>query len=107
MREDGMIYDVLGADIIERMKERAGLADAVVEDLSGHEPKNACNAGMILQAKEDARSLRLRAKYVDKDKIYSLGPGTLQEIFLTQPHYADQMARGRTDPGEAMTERSW
>ncbi len=108
MREDGLTYEVKGEDIIARMEERAGLADAVVEDLSGHEPQNACNAGLITQAKDDARSLRLRAKYLDKEKTYTLGPGTLQEIFLEVPHYANQMARGLGEPGaEAMTERTW
>ena len=107
MQVNGLMYDVVGSDIIARMKERATMADAVVEDLSGHESQNACNAALIQQAAEDAKALRLKAKYINPAAIYSIGPGTLQEIFLTQPHYANEMARGFGGLVSESTERSW
>jgi len=106
-QETGLTYEVPGADIIARMEERATMADAVVEDLSGHDSQNACNAGLIRQAAEDAKALRLSAKYLVAGKTYTLNPGTLQTVFLTEPHYANEMARGLGGQVPESTSRSW
>ncbi len=99
----GLSYEVPGEDIIARMEERAAMADVVVADYAKH--KDPCSKGIAEQAKTDAAQLRLCAKYLDPEKTYTLGPGTLREIFVTEPHYVSNMREAAPDTAKA--ERRW
>ena len=104
--ETGLTYEVPGADIIARMEERAELAEVVAEDLGQHKD-DPCSAGIVGLARRDARALRLSAKYLDSGKTYTLSPSTLREVFLTEPHYVNDMrGLGRVDSSPS-AQHSW
>jgi len=102
-------YQVTGEKIATRLLERAASADKVVEELlgpDGSDPDSPCEAGIVQAAREDARRLRLRAEHIDRQATFTVSAGTLQDIFLDEAHYGQELRAMRGEPG-AVSERRW
>lgn len=103
-------YEVPGQDIVNKLIERATVAEQVAKDLRGpddSEPDSPCELGMFRQATDDAAQLRLRAMYLSGAKTYILSGHTLAEIFFQQSHYANAAQIGIGSTPSDTVERSW